>query len=279
MKKLSAAVLALITVFMMCVPAYADLGESEFDDWYVVCNMDGYTYHGVDYDYETYKETKFTEFIKPGTKYMVHSFYNKTYTLLLQNDDPNYQSLASIIDVSESDFKKYFIDENKPVDKEKGTKLENEVKGTVSTKSGVLLRQGPATTFKSYLTVPNGANVSYLYTHKYDGKNWGYVTYKNKSGWLCIDYVKEAEITTTTSTTTTTTSSADTTAEQTTEATVPNNETSAKAESFFGDTKSAIIICCLGALIIILMAVIILLIIREKRNRKNNNNDNHINNY
>lgn len=188
MKKIITALLTLVMLVSLSVTAFADLGPAQFDDWYVVCGMGGYDFE----DFNMATGNTFKSRVEPGIKLMVYSYNNveKEYLLVIKDGNFDAKGGKGMFTVPEADLKSKFYEANKAVGKETGTKLEKEVKGKVSSDVGVVLRQGPATTFKSYTTIPQNADVSYEYTYKYGGHNWGYVTYKGQNGWVCIDYVK-----------------------------------------------------------------------------------------
>lgn len=293
MKKIVALVLSLMIIASFCIPVYADLGQSDFDNWFVVCGMDGY-----DFQDRIYGQTSsFQSHIEPGTRLRVHTFNSNDQTYLLVISDDNYTTGGiGFVYVTEDQLDKYFLEDNKTVDKTIGSKKPKEIECTVTSDTGIVLRQGPATTFKAYTTIPQNTKLSYQYTYKYGGYNWGYVTYKGTSGWACIDFVKATSVTTvkpteasnpTTTATNpaTTVSSADvvvTTADNgisvispdsdysftesvTGQENTPDNSTN--KNEFFSNTKNVIIVCCVGALIVAISAVIILLLVQRKRGK------------
>lgn len=276
MKKFAAVLLSLIIIASSCIMAFADLGAAEFDNWYVVCGMDGFDFNDYAYDYEKDIEYNFPGHVKPGIKLQVHSFDSESKKYLLICSDENFEYKGNgFVNVTEAELNSKFIDATKTISKEKGEKLEKEVETKVTSDTGIVLRQGPSTNFKAYTTIPTKAKITYQYTYKYDGCNWGYVTYKGQSGWACIDYSEE--ITTTTTTTTTTTATEITTAESETESvsysteTVPVNQEdldAGVAESFTSNTRLVIIICCAGAFIIAITAIVILLIVKKKKDEE-----------
>lgn len=294
MKKIIAAFLTLLVAVSMAVTAYADLGQSDFVDWYVVCGPQGFDFEN--HTYEGYKP--FDDRVEPGIKLFVHTFNGETYRLVIDDDRYDRSSAYGFVDVSESDFEKYFIEENETVSKDVGKKLAKSVNGTVTSKTGVMLRQGPATTYKDYAVIPHNTKLSYQYTYNYGGHDWGFVTYKGRSGWACIDYIKAEN--TNTNTGTKPTSAVSGTAVVTTsqpsaiqsstdvtegssaeaialptedgtqrvmavpEASTPQGE-AMQQESFFANTRNVIVVCCLGAVILALSAAVILLLIQKKK--------------
>ena len=292
MKKLVALVLSLIIIASLSIPVYADLGQAEFENWFIVCGMDGF-----DFQDRIYGQEPFESHIEPGTRLRVHEFneINQTYLLVISDDNYNTGGIGFVY-VTEDQLDKYFLEDNKTVDKTIGSKKPKEIECTVTSDTGIVLRQGPATTFKAYTTIPHNAKISYQYTYKYGGYNWGYVTYKGTSGWACIDFVKATSLTTvkptksSDSTTvatspTATVSSADvvgTTADNEISVISPNSDysftesvtgqennpdNSTSKNEFFSNTKNVIIVCCVGALIVAMSAVIILLLIQRKRGK------------
>ncbi|MCQ2485057.1 MAG: hypothetical protein MJ168_06960 [Clostridia bacterium] len=287
MKKFLSLFLSLVFLLGFSISVYADIGSPDFDSWYVICGPDGYDFTDtiVDYEAETSKEVK--DHIEPGIKLQVHSFENNEYLLIIEDDKHDTKGNGFVF-VTEADLNKYFVDSNKAVSKDKGTKQVKEIKSSVSADVGVVLRQGPATSFKAYKTIPHGAKITYQYTYKYGGHNWGYTTYKGQSGWVCIDYVKE--ITTTTATTTTTSAvsenndvshsaeavlsstvdSFNSSDDKSTSSETQEPSSSKTEENFFANTNTVIIVCCLGAIILALVAIIIVLLIKGKKNTEIN---------
>ena len=292
MKKLVALVLSLIIIASLSIPVYADLGQAEFENWFIVCGMDGF-----DFQDRIYGQEPFESHIEPGTRLRVHEFneINQTYLLVISDDNYNTGGIGFVY-VTEDQLDKYFLEDNKTVDKTIGSKKPKEIECTVTSNTGIVLRQGPATTFKAYTTIPHNAKISYQYAYKYGGYNWGYVTYKGTSGWACIDFAKATSVTTvnptkssnsTTAATspTATVSSADvigTTADNGISVISPNSDysftesvtgqennpdNSTSKNEFFSNTKNVIIVCCVGALIVAMSAVIILLLIQRKRGK------------
>lgn len=296
MKKIIAAVLTLLVAMSMAVTAYADLGQAQFDNWYVTCGPQGFNFKNTrlvdDVGYVPYEDR-----VEPGYRLYVHSFYSDEheYTLVIDDDRADNDSYG-ILNISESDFEKYFIEENETVSKENGKKLAKSVDGTVTSKSGVVLRQGPATTYKDYAVIPYNTKLSYQYTYTYGGYNWGFVTYKDQSGWVSIDFVSKnnSEITTTATVTTTKVAattdvtstlqaeqttdeapfiSVDSSSEDYTQQVIANSDNLASQnddaqDSFFSNTKNVVIVCCMGAVIIALTAAVVLLLIQKKKANK-----------
>ena len=292
MKKIVALVLSLIIIASFSIPVYADLGQSDFDNWYVVCGMEGY-----DFQDRIFGQEPFKSHIEPGTRLRVHSFNDNDQTYLLVISDDNYTTGGyGFVYVTESQLDKYFLEDNKTVDKTIGSKKPKEIECTVTSDTGIVLRQGPATTFKSYTTIPQNTKLSYQYTYKYGGYNWGYVTYKGTSGWACIDFVKATSVTTvkpTEASNSTTTATSPTTTVSTADVVVTttdngisvispdsdysftesvtgqenNPDNSTNKNEFFSNTKNVIIVCCVGALIVAMSAVIILLLVQRKRGK------------
>lgn len=272
MKKIITALVTLVMLASLSITAFADLGAPEFDNWYVICGMDGYYYEDPDfghgYENEVYKVN-----IKPGDKYQVYYYAKEVgkYRLIGKGD----------IMISESDLNSKFFDAKKTYDKTNGKKLDSEIKGNVTADGGLVLRQGPATTFPAYKTIPKNTELSYQYTYSYGGYDWGYVTYNGTSGWVATKYINGTAVTTTTTTTTTTASSTEEVIESQddTDVLVPNADTETSG-SFFSDTKNVVILCCVGAMIIVLTAVIILvLVLRNKEQKKMMQNSFNPNNY
>ncbi len=292
MKKLVALVLSLIIIASLSIPVYADLGQAEFENWFIVCGMDGF-----DFQDRIYGQEPFESHIEPGTRLRVHEFneINQTYLLVISDDNYNTGGIGFVY-VTEDQLDKYFLEDNKTVDKTIGSKKPKEIECNVTSDTGIVLRQGPATTFKAYTTIPHNEKISYQYTYKYGGYNWGYVTYKGTSGWACIDFVKVTSVTTvkptksSDSTTvatspTATVSSADvigTTADNGISVISPNSDysftesvtgqennpdNSTSKNEFFSNTQNVIIVCCVGALIVAMSAVIVLLLVQRKRGK------------
>ena len=269
MKKIVIFVITLLLMFSVSIPAFADLGASDFDNWYVICGPEGFNF--VDTPDIGSTATDLNDYLEPGTRLWVHSFNNTTNKYLLIVRDENHRTKGKgFLDVTESELDRYFISENETVNKEIGSELNEEVQCVVTSDVGIHLRQGPATAFKSYRVIPYKANISYKYTYRYGGYNWGYTTYKGQSGWTCIDYT-EAYVPTTQATTNSTTkptekatteaaTQADTTQPDTTAEDMQTTETPA----FFSNTGTVIVISCLLAVILALTAVLILLIIKRK---------------
>lgn len=62
----------------------------------------------------------------------------------------------------------------------------------VTTPSGLNIRKGADTSFKSIGTIPFAANFTVISkTRKPDGNYWGKITYGGKTGWICLtNYTK-----------------------------------------------------------------------------------------
>lgn len=287
MKKCTALALILMLLFALQFAAFADLDEGDFDDWVVRCGAAGYAfvdqpYYGID------ENTDLHDFLEPGTKLYVHSYDSTEKTYLLVVDDDRHETKGSgFVYVTEAQLNKYFIGEKKAVRADNGTKLSKPVDCTVTPDVGVILRQGPATTYPSFRTVPKGTKLTYQYTLAYGGRNWAYTTYKGTNGWVCIDYTAPVtttsptttEITTTETTTTTASTTTETTANSTkyittTTAAVPTTSSipaerdasADAADGFFSDTKTVVVVCCLCAVVLALSATVILLIVKRKKN-------------
>ncbi len=283
MKKCTALALILMLLFALQFAAFADLDEGDFEDWYVRCGTAGYAfvdqpYYGID------ENTDLHDFLEPGTKLRVHSYDSTEKTYLLVVDDDHHETKGSgFVYVTEAQLNKYFVGEKKAVRAENGTKLSRPVDCTVTPDVGVILRQGPATTYPSFRTVPKGTKLTYQYTLAYGGRNWAYTTYKGTNGWVCIDYT--APVTTTAPTTTeATTTTAPTTTETTVNSTTfmitttttaaPKTSTAPAepdepadaADGFFSNTKTVVVVCCLCAVALALSATVILLIVKRKKN-------------
>ena len=299
MKKTAILFLSLLLILATVFPAFADLGEPEFDNWFVFCGNDGYDFDWTDYDGTTYHTH-----VEPGIRFQVW-YYNrdlKEYTLVVQDDQEAAKTIDAFPSVTEDELHTYFLEKNESVDPDTGTKLDTEVKGTVKPSEGLILRQGPAKTFQRYLTIPCGAELRYQYTFtSSDGLNWGYTSYSGKQGWACIDYVEastpdttETESTTQASTTdasttvyapdqpsynyaplspsasTSTSSAAEsgTGASESTEnaeSTTLPEETEPQSAGFFESTDNVIIVSCIGAVLIALTALAVVLIIFRRK--------------
>ncbi len=298
MKKLVSVLLVCLLLFCMTVPAFADLGEPEFNNWFVVCGISGYNYNGIEYDYETGSQTPYTEFFEPGTKFQVHSFYDEDGTYTLVMDDTNHKVLFSgLIGVKEADLNRYFVNEGVTIPKESGKKLDKAVTAKITPRSGVVLRQGPATTFPRYTTIKQNTQVTYEYTYEYGGYHWGFVTYKGQTGWACTDYMEAtAEVSTTAATTAPTTApttepSAAATTAPNTEATtiVVTNTTSVGSDAANGQnaglkdndaqkeegsgligglsqTKLIILACCGIAILLSVIGLVVLFVTKKSKN-------------
>ena len=270
MKRIVAFVITLLLLTSVSLPAYADLDNGDFDNWYVLCGPAGYSFVDVPDLYQ--EDEDLHDYIEPGIRIWVHSFDSKTKEYLLVISDENHKNKGKgFAHVPEDDFEKYFIDEKKTVNKEVGEKLKEEVQCVVTSDIGIVLRQGPAKTFPAYRNIPHNANISYQYTFEYGGYHWGYTTYKGQTGWTCIDYTEKVVPTTESTTKPTTEPTTKMTTESATEentatadATAENVEAS-ESSAFFSNTGTVIIISCLGAVILALTAVIILLLVKRKK--------------
>ena len=280
MKKLIAVILAFSLVALLPLTVYADIDEPVFDDWFILCGVEGYDYDDYVFDEKTEDEIKVKAHLEPGTRYQVHSYDEESKEYLIIPADDNYNPKGrGFIDLTEAEMNKHFLDATKVVKKETGKKQDAETESVVTTKAGVILRQGPAKTFPKYLTVPFKAKLKYQYTYKYGGYQWGFTTYNGKSGWVCLDYTEAVATTPTTTKTQPTAKTQPITKEavetiaptdaanQTDEDETTANEftTQAQAPNFFGNTTTVIIIACLTAVIVALSAVVILLIVKKKR--------------
>lgn len=293
MKKLVSVLLVCMLLFCMAVPAFADLGEPEFKDWFVVCGISGYNHNGIEYDYETGSQTPYTEFFEPGTRFQVFSFYDEdgTYTLLM--DDTNHKvKVSAMISVKESDLNMFFVNEGVTIPKESGKKLDKTVTAKITPRSGVVLRQGPATTFPRYTTIKQNTQVTYEYTYEYGGYHWGFVTYKGQTGWACTDYMEAtAEASTAAPTTAPVTEPATTsTAAPTTEpaTTLVTDAASAASDAADGQnagskdndaqkeegsgligglsqTKLIILVCCAIAIMLSVIGLVVLFVTKKSK--------------
>ena len=276
MKKCAAMLLTLLLLLGLSVTAFADLGEPEFDNWYVVCGPRGYDYSYTEEDIMGSNVTR-RGHIEPGIRFMVFEYLEseKEYRLILEDDQKEAAKVDSFVYLSSSDLDKNFISEKKVVQKETGKMLDEEVTAVVTPDVGVILRQGPARTYKSYRTIPKNTQLTYQYTYAYGGYTWGYTTYKGTSGWCALDYTEKVVPTTETTTETTTQPTSESTTADTTAAiaTVPptgsipaeNDKNRDQPNGFFSDTKTVIVVCCLCAVILALTAVVILLIVKRKK--------------
>ena len=276
MKKLAAVLLAFTLAALLPLTVFADLGEPVFDDWYLLCGMNGYDLEETIDPEENGETVLIREHIEPGTRYQVHSYDPDTREYLIVPEDDNYKPKGTgFITVTEDEMNRLFLDPTKVVKETTGKKLDKAVNCVVSSSAGVVLRQGPAKTFPKLLVVPSKAKLTYLYTYAYGGYNWGYTTYKDKDGWVCLDYTEavtaaptQAALTQAAPTTQDTLTQADQTAPAAQDAVETDAGVtaaqSAQSAPFFSNTSVVIIICCLGAVIIALCAVVILLIIKRK---------------
>lgn len=304
MKKFASALLALAFMVLLCSPAYADLGESQFNNWYVYCGIDGFRYTDYIADYDNYTSYEVNDTVEPGIKLWVHSFDNdRQEYLLVINDNRHDTKGYGFVFVSESQLNNYFLEKNEVVNKERGKKQSEAVKGTVTSDSGIVLRQGPSTMYQKITVIPHNAKVTYQYTYNYGGYNWGYTSYQGQQGWACIDYVKKdaAKTTTTTKKTTKKTTATTTTTTEKTEEKEPAddmddisvfNAGGATQDSYSGSTgnqgnqgnpvnsgnsgnsggtANVIIVCCVGAIILAAAAVVALIAMRKKNEQNDQN--------
>ena len=279
MKKIISVLIALLLAAVMYLPVYADMGGPIFDDWYVVCGVNGFDFDDFYYN-DNDEEVKIHEHIEPGIRLQVYDYIDdsKEYTLVIV--DERFESKGrGIVSVRESELEKRFVDDKKTVSKETGKALEKEVDCVVTSNSGIVLRQGPAKTFKKYTVIPKDAKISYKYTYEYGGLHWGFTTYNGRSGWTCIDYTGSIDETTSTTAVTipsTTVAQTQETTEEHTAAVTTDAETSfagtdeqsdaqEEGSGFFSNTKVVVVVCCLGAVILALTATVILLIVKRKK--------------
>ena len=288
MKKFFALLIAGILLLGCTVPAFADLGEPEFDNWFVVCGLAGFDFTEQVPDYENNTSTTVHDHLEPGEKLQVYDYWEEdgTYLLIISNEDHASKG-TMFVHVTESQLNNNFITLNKTLGPEVGKKLDQAVNCTVTADPGVVLRQGPAKTFPKYTTIPKNTALTYQYTYAYGGYNWGYVTYKGQSGWTCIDYTKETAAQTTAPSTTAPTTAPTTTAAPSTDATTvidganaaQNNAAAdttaatdtAKKETkdglFGGMSKTTIIIlfCCFAAIVLSIVGIAVLLVLKKKK--------------
>lgn len=261
MKKTVTVIIGIMLVFIMSFPVFADLGEPEFENWYVVCGLEGFDY--IDSDHEN----EYKDHLEPGTLLQVFEYNSENKLYLLIASDKNYTPKGfGFVNVTENELNRFFLDANKTVGYQYGQKLPAAVEGTVVSDNGIVLRQGPAQTFKSYGNIPFNTNLTYQYVYAYGGYNWGYVTYKGKDGWACIDYV-QANSSVTQSVVSDIDSKDDSSEDSESEETSEESETESEskiASGFLSNTKNVIIICCLGTVVIALAGVVALLIIKQK---------------
>lgn len=264
MKKIVAFALALLLLFSMSVPAFADVGEPDFDDWYVICGPEGYNFIDVsDYGQDS---MDMSDFLEPGTKLMVYYYHNSTKEYMLIIQDANHKIKGKgFVNLPEADLNRYFIDENKIVDKEFGVNQNEQIQCIVTADSGIVLRQGPATTFKSYGNVPHNTKLSYQYTYEYGGYHWGYITYKGQNGWVCIDYTERTSPTTVA----TTVPKTEPTTERATKQAIEINTqiVTTKTPDSVGDTGSSILIFIIMVVVLALVAltVVIVLVLTKRK--------------
>ena len=294
MKKLVSVLLACLLLTVTAAPVFADLGDPEFENWFVVCGMAGFDFEDEIVDYEKGTVTPLNDHIEPGTKLQVFLFDKEDNKYLLVISDPNHVTQGTgFVHVTETQLNNDFIALNKTVDAKTGAKLEKSVTAKVTPKVGVVLRQGPATTFPKYTTVPQNTQLTYEYTYAYGGYHWAYVTYKGQSGWACTDYMETTgdAAATTPATQTTAAPSTETTAAQATETTAAgsasgegqnagegqngagqNAESQTQKEeeknflSGLSQTKMIILCCCVAAIVLSLIGLVLLLAMRKKKN-------------
>ncbi len=280
MKKIISVLIALLLAAVMYLPVYADMGGPIFDDWYVVCGVNGFDFDDFYYN-DNDEEVKIHKHIEPGIRLQVYDFIDDSQEYTLVIVDERFESKGrGIVSVRESELEKRFVDDKKTVSKETGKALEKEVNCVVTSNSGIVLRQGPAKTFKKYTVIPKDAKISYKYTYEYGGLHWGFTTYNGRSGWTCIDYTGSIDETTSTTAvtipSTTVAQTQETTTEEHTAAVTTDAETvfagtdeqsdaQEEGSGFFSNTKVVVVVCCLGAVILALTATVILLIVKRKK--------------
>ena len=182
MKKIISIVIMLMLMLSGRNVVKADMGAPEFEDWFVVVTVPGYTYNGKTYE--------------PGTRFMVYYHFGDSYDLE-GIDENNKMVRGNHLEVSESDFDIYFIDDKVLVPQEKGNDTSKEVTCTVNAKGGLRMRYGPGKGFTNIVTIPDKTELKYQYTYQNGGFTWGFVQYSGKSGWCAIDYtdkISEKEI-------------------------------------------------------------------------------------
>ena len=283
MKKLVSILLVCLLTFCMAVPAFADLGEPEFNNWFVVCGMAGYDFRDAWIDYDRNTEVPFNDHIEPGIRLQVYAFDEATreYTLIISDPNHNTKGYGFVI-VTESELNSRFLELNRTVDPQKGTKLASAVTAKVTPRVGVVLRQGPAKTFPKYTTVPQNTQVTYEYVYDYGGYHWGYISYKGYNGWACIDYMEATTVPTTAAPTTAPTTEPTTTAAPT----APSTEATSAAESQnagvdentgekeeekgliggLSQTKLIILMCCVIAIMLSVIGIVVLFVIKKSKN-------------
>ena len=297
MKRITAFAVTLLLMFSLSIAAFADLGDSDFENWTVVCGPSGFSFVDVP-DYDTAPNADLHDHLEPGLKLWVHSYDTDTKKYLLTIDGESGHKIkgSGFVHVTEAQLSKYFIGEKQAYSPKYTEKLDKKVECVVTPSVGVVLRQGPGTGYPSFRVIPQNTKLTYQHVYKGEKYNWGYVTYKGRDGWCCIDYTKTIETTTepttaepetTTETTTEETTKPTTTTEVTIEsmteatdevtsasiipldaadpglATEPSGEPD--ATGFFGSTKNVILVCCVGAVILALTAVVVLLIVKRKK--------------
>ena len=272
MKKFLSLTAVLLLMFSLAAPAFADLGEPQFEAWYVFCGPEGFDFVDKDYDYDTGETLSYNEHLKPGTRLQVYSYNNDngTYLLLPFVEYTTFRGKGFVY-VTDNELNHFFYEEFESVPGEKGTKLSETETGKVSAQVGLVLRQGPHTNFPKYTTIPFGTELSYQYTYQSDGMTWAFVSYNGMRGWASTSYLTAAEPQTdkaeTTSETTVETTEETSAAETTTapEETEPETTVPAVSDGFFDNTTNVILVCCCGALLVAITALTTILIMRRKK--------------
>ena len=290
MKKIAALTIVFMLLVSTCMPAFADLDEGDFDNWYVVCGPAGFSF--VDAPEPDQEGQDMHDYLEPGVKLWVHSFDSETkkYLLVISSESNHKIKGHGFVNVTEDQLNKYFVGDKQVYSTKYTKKLDEKVECVVTPSVGIVLRQGPDVNYPSFRTIPQNTKLTYQYVFEGETYNWAYVTYKGQDGWCCINYTEkivpttEATTETTTEATTETTTEATTepTTETTTETTEPATEVLAstlpveseaatevtaadQATDFFSSTRNVVIVCCLGAVILALTAVVILLIVKRKK--------------
>lgn len=193
MKKLIAVILVFIIAALLAPAVSADVEVPPFENWFVVCGVEGYEYQITDNSGDT--AVRVDKHVDPGIRFQVKETEDSgsgQFYLVPQNDT------GATLTISEANLNKYFMDADKVVTKETGKKQFKEAHCLVSA-DGAPLRQGPAETFQEYVVVPQDAGLAYQYTYEYGGHQWAYTKYDGKTGWVRIDQTQK--ITPTTETT------------------------------------------------------------------------------
>ena len=291
MKRIIVFAITILLIFSMSIVAFADLGDADFDNWTVVCGPAGFYFEDVPKIEQEGEDMH--DYLEPGTKLWVHSFYtpDKTYLLVIDYESNHKKKGHGFVSVTEAQLNKYFIGEKKAFRPNDSMKLDKKVKCIVTPSVGLVLRQGPDKEYPSFKVIPQNTKLTYRYVYEGEQYNWGYVTYNGRDGWCCIDYTEKIE-TTTEPTTTEAETTTETTTKPTTELTseliteVSDETTSApvvpldaadpglvtetaeenETSDFFGNTRTVVIVCCAGAVILALTAVVILMIVKRKKN-------------